>query len=73
MKPYWYFLYGVEAISVLVAVLLTVYYNSLPGQGSMPGLTYFAETCCSFCAAVVFGVMLLCSVLAAGIVKRKKR
>lgn len=59
----WKILYTVEVVSLIAAAGLAVYYNQRLGTGTMPGITYFAEMFYSLGAAVVFGGMMLGSVL----------
>lgn len=52
-------------VSTLLAVGLMWYFDSLPGFGMMPGLTYFAEVIWSLVASVVFAVLTLICLLGA--------
>jgi len=70
-KKLWISLFTIEIISILTAAGLTLYYNSLPGYGFMPGLSYFGETLFSLAASIVYGVMFLLSVCVY-LVRRKK-
>lgn len=61
--------------SLLSAALtwgLGAYYDSLPGYGMMPGLTYFAETLFSYGAAILYCGMLAVSAVT-GIILHCKR
>lgn len=69
----WSLLFLCELCALTAAVYFSIYYNALPGDGMMPGLTYFAETMYSMAGAVVYLCMLLVSVLACVIVKLKAR
>ncbi|MBQ8187905.1 MAG: hypothetical protein IJ037_13705 [Clostridia bacterium] len=69
----WSLLFLSELCALTAAVYFSIYYNSLPGVGMMPGLTYFAETLSSMGAVVVYLCMLLVSVLACVIVKLRNR
>ncbi len=61
-NKYWIYLAGTALISCMAAIILMFFYDSLPGYGSMPGLTYFAEWFYSFCASIVFAGMLILSI-----------
>ena len=50
-------------LSIGVSVFLLWYFDTLPGYGMMPGLTWFAEVFYSICAAVVFAVLVLVTFL----------
>jgi drug/metabolite transporter (DMT)-like permease len=69
----WSLLFLCELCALTAAVYFSIYYNALPGDGMMPGLTYFAETLYSMAGAVVYLGMLLVSVLACVIVKLRNR
>lgn len=73
VRLYWSLLFLSELCALTAAVYFSICYNSLPGVGMMPGLTYFAETLYSMGAAVVYLCMLLVSVLACVIVKLRGR
>lgn len=60
-KKNWLNLLVFEIGSILIALIFMAYYNGLPGYGTMPGLTYFAETMYSLFAAIVYGLMLIVS------------
>ncbi len=59
----WIYPAGTALISCIAAVILMFFYDSLPGYGPMPGLTYFAEFFYSFIASIVFAGMLILSIL----------
>jgi len=67
----WSMLFLCELCALTAAVYFSIYYNSLPGYGMMPGLTYFAEALYSMVGAVGYLGMLILSVLACLIVKLK--
>jgi len=69
----WSLLFLCELCALTAAVYFSFYYNSLPGNGMMPGLTYFAETMYSMAGAVVYLCMLVLSVLACVIMKLKHK
>jgi len=62
-----------EVIPMIVAFVLMRYFDSLPGYGFMPGLSYFGEVISSFGAVVLYGVTLFVSGCAFIIVKAAKR
>ena len=62
-KNKWIYPAGASFISCIAAIILMFFYNSLPGYGPMPGLTYFAEFCYSFIASIAFAGMLILSIL----------
>jgi len=68
----WILLYGLEIFFLGIAIVLTRYFDALPGHGMMPGLAWFAETLFSLGAAVVYGGMLLVSLLAGGLTLLKR-
>lgn len=71
-KRYWISLFVLEAASAVLAWRLGVWFDSLPGYGFMPGLTYFAETLFSYGAAILYCGMLAVSA-ATGIILHSKR
>ena len=71
-KKLWTGLFVAELIPMLLAGILTAYYENLPGYGFMPGLSYLGEVLFSFFAAVLYGVNFLIS-LCICIVQAKKR
>ena len=52
-----------EAISIIGALATLRYFDSLPGYGIMPGLSYFGEVVWSFLAAVGYGIVLLITLI----------
>ena len=70
-KAYWVSAWITEALSAALAWGLGVYYDSLPGYGIMPGLTYFAEAIFGYGTAVISLGLLAISVVL-GIVLKKK-
>jgi len=62
-RKLWLSLFLVEVIPMLIANSLRIYYDSLPGHGLMPGLTYIGEVLYSYGASIIYCVMLLVSVL----------
>lgn len=65
----WIGLFLSEAIPMLTALLLMRYFDTLPGYGVMPGLSYFGETLFSLGASVVYAGALLVSVCVFVLVK----
>ena len=62
-KKLWLSLFLVEVIPMLIANGLRIYYDSLPGYGIMPGLTYIGEVLYSLGASIVYCLVFLVSVL----------
>lgn len=71
IKKLWICLLLFDFISMVTALMLMFYYDSLPGYGFMPGLTYLGEIAFSFCATVVYLVMLLVSFISFLCMRRK--
>ena len=53
-KRYWISLFVLEAVSAVLAWRLGVWFDSLPGYGFMPGLTYLSEILFSYGAAILY-------------------
>lgn len=70
-KKLWLSLFLVEVIPMLIANGLRIYYDSLPGHGFMPGLTYIGEVLYSCGASIIYCLMLLVSIFCC-IVSRKE-
>lgn len=62
-KKLWLSLFLVEVIPMLIANGLRIYYDSLPGHGIMPGLTYIGEVLYSYGASIIYCVLFVVSVL----------
>lgn len=62
-RKLWVVLFSVEIIPILIAIGLMLYYESLPGYGFMPGLSYLGEILSSFGAAVLYAVMFVISAI----------
>ena len=60
-RKLWPKLFGLEILSVLAAVGLMFLFDRLPGNGMMPGLTWFAEFFYSLFAAAGYGMLFLVS------------
>ena len=70
-KRYWISLFLLEAVSAVLAWRLGVWFDSLPGYGFMPGLTYISETLFGYGTAVIsLGIAVLSAIL--WIVLKKK-
>jgi hypothetical protein len=70
-KRYWISLFFLEAVSAVLAWRLGVWFDSLPGYGFMPGLTYISETLFGYGTAVIsLGIAALSAIL--WIVLKKK-
>ena len=70
-KRYWISLFVLEAASAVLAWRLGVWFDSLPGYGFMPGLTYISETLFGYGTAVFsLGIAALSAIL--WIVLKKK-
>ena len=63
-KRYWISLFLLEAVSAVLAWRLGVWFDSLPGHGFMPGLTYLAEALFGYGTAVIsLGIAALSAIL----------
>lgn len=62
-KKYWICLFSVEILSIIISVMLMIYYDSLHGIGFMPGLTYFEHWFLSFGTAIISTVILVLSLI----------
>lgn len=62
-KKLWLSLFLVEVIPMLIVNGLRIYYDSLPGYGIMPGLTYIGEVLYSLGASIVYCLLFVVSVL----------
>ncbi len=71
-KKLWISLFLSEIIPLIAAFSLMRYFDSLPGYGLMPGLSYFGEVIFSFGAAVLYGVVLFVSLCIFAVVKIKE-
>ena len=72
-KRYWISLFILEAVSAILAWRLGVWFDSLPGYGFMPGLTYLSETLFSYGAAILYGMMLVGSAVTGLILHCKRK
>lgn len=62
LQARWKRLYITELGSLIAAVIIAIYYNSLPASGFL-GMTYLAEILFSAVAALLFAAMLILSFL----------
>ena len=72
-KKIWVALLVLELVSTFVAIGCKEYYNSLPGYGFMPGLTYMGEVLFSFFASILYGANFLVSACIFIATEEKKR
>lgn len=56
-------LLGADIVAVIIAVVNLLVYNSRPGFGKAPGLTYFAETLFSLAAIPIYAFCFFFSVI----------
>lgn len=66
-KPFsrgrFFWVYLSELVSVIVALLIMRVAEQAPGCGIMPGLSYIEEVLYSLCAAAVFSIVFLVSIV----------
>lgn len=72
-KKLWIILFLLELISMLVAIRLQAYYDSLPGYGFMPGFSYLGEVLSSFFASILYGACFLISSCIFIVMEEKKK
>jgi hypothetical protein len=72
-KKLWIGTFMFEIISAIIAFVLMWYYNSLPGYGFMPGLSYFEEVLFSMVASFLYAIMLAISFIVFLFVKKRQR
>lgn len=70
---FWMVLFLLEILSMIVAFVLMRYFDSLPGYGFMPGLSYFGEVISSFGAVILYVATLFVSLFVLLIQSTKKR
>lgn len=63
----------VEAVCIVLSLFLSLYYDSLPGYGFMPGFTWLYLWIISFAMIFVFLLMLLITAIAFLIQEHKAR
>lgn len=71
-KKGWVWLLLMEAVCAGGALWLMFYFDSLPGIGKAPGLTYFEEVFYSLFAAAAYGIVLLVTGICAAVNLIKK-
>lgn len=69
----WKSLFLIQFLSFGGALILAFHYNSLPGHGFMPGLTYLGEIVFSIGAAIVYGILLAFSLIIGHLSRRKHK
>lgn len=62
-KKYWIMTFVIEIIFIIISKIVENYYNSLPGYGFMPGLTYMGEILLSFGANTIYYIMLFITIV----------
>ena len=72
-KSKWLTLFISEAVFALVSVGVAMFFDILPGSGTMPGLTYFAHVMFSLGAALAFTVAFAVSAVVYIILKIKSK
>ena len=72
LKKFWMILFVTEIISIFVSVGLMLYYESLPGYGFMPGLSYLGEVLSSFSAMILYGILFVISAVCCIVIREKK-
>lgn len=72
-KNLWSKLFCLEFLSAIAAVGLMFLFDSLPGSGFMPGLTWLAEVIFSLFAAIAYGLMILISIITAAVLEWRKK
>lgn len=72
-KSKWSKLFLSEGLAIAAATFFAVFYNSLPGEGMMPGLTYFSEVIFSVLAVWGFAIFIGISLIVRIIIYFKER
>lgn len=72
-KSKWNKLFLFEGLAIAIAIFFAMFYNSLPGRGMMPGLTYFGEVIFSVFAVWGFTIFMGISLIVRIIIYFKKR
>ena len=62
-KEKWLKLILFEIFLIVLSFILFYYYNSLPGLGIMPGLTYIGEVVVSFIVTILYICMLVLTII----------
>ena len=71
----WFILFGIEFFIIILSFFLMIYFDSLPGFGFMPGLTYLGHILLCLGAIIIFAVLLTTSIVSKVIIfelKQKK-
>ncbi len=72
-KSKWSKLFLFGGLAIAAATFFAVFYNSLPGKGMMPGLTYFGEVIFSILAVWGFTIFIGISLIVRIIIYLKER
>lgn len=56
-------LFLLNIFSIALFMILLIYYNNLPGYGFMPGLSYLGEVLLSFCAVILYSIILIIAIV----------
>ena len=67
----WIKVFTLEVFSIIISISLLFYYESLPGYGFMPGLSYLGEILLSFGVAILYSIMLFITICAKIIIYEK--
>lgn len=62
-----------EIIPLILSIITMMYFNSLPGYGFMPGLSYLGEILFSFGAAALYAIMILVSLVVFLCIRKKRK
>lgn len=69
----WVGTFVAEIIPLILSIITMMYFNSLPGYGFMPGLSYLGEILFSFGAAALYAIMILVSFIVFLCVRKRKK
>lgn len=69
----WVGTFVTEIIPLILSIITMMYFNSLPGYGFMPGLSYLGEILFSFGAAVLYALMILVSFIVFLCIRKKRK
>lgn len=58
----WNILFIVELILIFISWILMMYYDNLPGEGFMPGLSYLGEYLVNFGALIIYSIVLFITI-----------
>ncbi len=72
-NKYWIKLFLIEIIFIVISFVLWIYYDSLPGYGFMPGLSYWGEILFSIGACFLYSAMLFITTCSRIIIFEKKQ